>query len=377
METLKKKNILFISSWYPNKLELTNGNFVQRHAEAVSMLHHVEVLHSIGDFNQREKFIFDDKIINGIRTLIVYYKNTKNPVLNFIRRMKAYSLGFKKMNKPDLVHANVHHNSMMFAVYLKKRFKIPFVITEHWTALRKINENKTSKGIKMTARTIGNHASKILPVSKDLASGLRNLGMRTSMKVIPNVVDTSLFSPKKTENKEFTFIHVSNLIPRKNPEKILNVALKLLEKGYVFRLQIGGDGDISKIKDIAKKSDYQDKIEIFGIQTLPEIADRMRRSDCFILFSDDENQPCVIAEAFASGIKVISTNVGGISEFFPENAGILLDSVDENLLEAAMIHLLENKDSDSEFLVNYANSVFSEKTIAEEYSKIYSEVLEK
>jgi hypothetical protein len=43
----------------------------------------VEILHAIGDFNQKEKFVFDDKHINGIRTLIVYYKNSKNP-LNFL-----------------------------------------------------------------------------------------------------------------------------------------------------------------------------------------------------------------------------------------------------------------------------------------------------
>ena len=82
--------ILFISSWYPNKLEPTNGNFVQRHAEAVSTLHDVEILHAIGDRAQQEKFIFDDKIINSLRTLIVYYKQTQNPVLNFVRRMQAY-----------------------------------------------------------------------------------------------------------------------------------------------------------------------------------------------------------------------------------------------------------------------------------------------
>ena len=51
--------ILFISSWFPNKLEPTNGNFVQRHAEAVALKHDVEILHTIGDFNQKETFVFD------------------------------------------------------------------------------------------------------------------------------------------------------------------------------------------------------------------------------------------------------------------------------------------------------------------------------
>ena len=367
--------ILFISSWFPNKLEPTNGNFVQRHAEAVAQLQDVEILHAIGDFNQNEKFIFDDKVINRIRTLVVYYKNTKSPILNFFRRMKAYKMGFGKMERPDLVHANVLHNSMLFAVYLKKKYKIPFVVTEHWTALRKINEKTTSKNIKRNAKIIGNQSARILPVSKDLEIGLKNLGLNTPMKVVPNVVDTTLFSPKNTQNISFTFIHVSNLIPRKNPEKILNVALKLLEKGFDIKLQIGGDGNITKLKEIANSSNYKDKIDVFGIQKIQEIAERMKQSDCFILYSDDENQPCVIAESFASGIKVISKNVGGISEFFPLNAGILLDKIDDDLLEKAMIEMFNNKNSNGEFLVKYAKSTFSSKTIAEEYSKIYTEIL--
>ncbi|PZU88720.1 MAG: hypothetical protein DI529_05040, partial [Chryseobacterium sp.] len=217
-----KYKVLFISSWFPNKLEPTNGNFVQRHAEAVATLHDVEILHTIGDFHQEKIFVFDDQIINGIRTLVIYYKNSKNPIQNFLRRMKAYKIGFSKMQKPDIVHANVLHNNMFFAVYLKKKFKIPFVVTEHWTALRKINHHNTSSAIKWIAKYVGNQASMILPVSNDLKESLDVLGIKTSKKVIPNVVDTKLFKPKNADSEEFNFIHISNLIPRKNSNKILN-----------------------------------------------------------------------------------------------------------------------------------------------------------
>ncbi|WP_187477410.1 glycosyltransferase [Amniculibacterium sp. G2-70] len=376
-----KLKILFISSWFPNKIEPTNGNFVQRHAEAVAKIHEVEVLHAIGDFNQKETYVFDDKIINKIRTLVVYYKNTRNPILNFYRRMKAYQKGFQKMDRPDLVHANVLHNSMIFAVYLKKRFKIPFVVTEHWTALRKSNENITPKNILKTAKFIGNRANCILPVSFDLQKGLKNLGITTTMKVVPNVVDTSLFSVNEEKKNEFVFIHVSNLIPRKNSDKILNTAIRLLKKGHQFKLQLGGDGTqqtIENLKKTAIESGFQDKIEIFGMQSIQEVAERMKRSDCFILFSNDENQPCVIAESFASGLLVISTNVGGVSEFLPENFGILLDFPNENLLEEAMVNILNGEvQHHRNALQSYAERTFSVEKIGEQYSEIYADILKK
>lgn len=376
---MERKNILFISSWFPNKIEPTNGNFVQRHAEAVSLVHNVEILHTIGDFDQDEKYLFDDRLINGIRTLIVYYKNSKNPVKNFFRRMKAYNKGFSKLQKPDLVHANILHNNMLFAVYLKKKYKIPFVVTEHWTALRKINAEITSKIIKQTAVIIGNQAEFILPVSNDLLLGLKDLGIKNKMMVVPNVVNTQLFIPQRKADTEFTFIHVSNLIPRKNPEKILDVALNLLDKGFVFRFQLGGDGNeeiLNKLRNKVENSKFSDKITVFGIQTLNEIADRMGSSNCFILFSEDENQPCVIAESFASEIKVISTNVGGIGEFFPDNAGILLKKVDEAELYSAMVRMLKHdRNDDLSFLSQYAKDTFSQEMIAMKFSAIYAQVL--
>ena len=376
---MNKKNVLFISSWFPNKLEPTNGNFVQRHAEAVNLLHHVEVLHAIGDDRQKEIFLLDDQIINGIRTLIVYYKNTQNPALNFIRRMKAYHKGFKQLTKPDIVHANVLHNNMMFAVYLKKRFKIPFVVTEHWTALRQINAETTSSKIKKTAKFIGNQASYLMPVSDDLKKSLINLGIKKPMKVIPNVVNTKLFKPNNKRPETFTFLHVSSLIPRKNFNKILDVSIRLLEKGFIFNLQLGGDGDevtIAQLKKKVQESGHSNQIEIFGTQTLNEVADRMANANCFILFSEDENQPCVIAEAFASGTPVISTNVGGIAEFFPENFGVLIEKTDPFLLEEAMKRMLNNDNvAEREIMANYAKNNFSKEHIANAFSEIYLNVL--
>lgn len=367
--------ILFISSWFPNKLEPTNGNFVQRHAEAVALKHDVEILHTIGDFNQKETFVFDDKIINGIRTLVIYYRNSKNPIQNFLRRMKAYKMGFSKMQKPELVHGNVLHNNMLFAVYLKKKYKIPFVITEHWTALRKVNLNKTSFIIKQTAKMIGNQADMILPVSNDLKDSLNLLGIKTPKKVIPNVVDTKLFTPQNAVSEDFTFIHISNLIPRKNADKILDVTIKLLKEGYPIKLKIGGDGETQNLREIVRKEGLENKIEIFDTITSEEVSYKLKISDCFILLSDDENQPCVISESFASGIKVISTNVGGIAEFFPQNFGILVEKPDSLLLESAMKKMIaEDRSWDRNEIANYADITFSKESIAGKFNDIYERI---
>lgn len=377
---LKRKKILFISSWFPNKIEPTAGNFVQRHAEAVALLNNVEVLHTIGISNQNEIYVFEENIINEIRTLVVYYKNSETPIVNFLRRMKAYKIGFSKMQKPDLVHANVMHNSMLFAVYLKNIYKIPFVITEHWTALRKINHLKTSFKIKFIAKKIGNQAEYILPVSHDLKVSLQSLGISKPMKVIPNVADSDLFCPSFIQNESFTFLHISNLLERKNPEKIISAAIHLLEKGYQFKLRIGGDGNsvaINTLKNRVEKSNFANYIEVFGALNLNEVAEKMKNADCFILFSEDENQPCVISESFASGIPVISSNVGGISEFFPSNFGVLLENTKQISLEKAMLKIMQErrKFATAEEMSFYAKTTFAKSAIANQFAEIYNTIL--
>ena len=246
---MERKNILFISSWFPNKVEPSNGNFVQRHAEAVSLKHHVEVLHSIGDFNQKEKYLFDEQIINGIRTLIVYYRNSNNPLQNFYRRMKGYQLGFSRMKKPDLVHANVLHNSMLFAVYLKKKFKIPFVVTEHWTAFQANSSDSIGLFGNKIAKYIGNNASMLFPVCDRLRKGLYLLGIKTPAQVVPNVVNTDIFKIRKSENTVKKFLHISSLTYMKNIPSILNVFLKIHKRGYNFELSLGGNGDLKPIQE--------------------------------------------------------------------------------------------------------------------------------
>ncbi len=376
MNSTKKFKILFISSWFPNKLEPTNGNFVQRHAEAVSLLHDVEILHTIGDFNQKEKFVFDDKHINGIRTLIIYYKNSKNPLLNFFHRMKAYKLGFKKMQKPDLVHGNVLHNNMLFAVYLKKKYKIPFVITEHWTALQ-FDNLKTSNRVKRLARFIGNQASYILPVSSNLLQSLNKLSILPPKKIITNVVDTEIFNLSTVENDIPKFLHISSLIPRKRADRIIVTAVKLYELGYKFTLEIGGDGDYGNLQKLIDELNAQQYISTFGAISYNGVAEKMKTSDCFILFSENETQGCVILESYACGVPVISTAVGGVPEFVKDNFGILIQKNNEEELLYSMEFFLKNKTKfcSKKDLRKYCVDNFSKQKIAEQFSEIYSKVL--
>ncbi|MCB4234228.1 glycosyltransferase family 4 protein [Kaistella anthropi] len=65
-----------------------------------------------------------------------------------------------------------------------------------------------------------------------------------------------------------------------------------------------------------------------------EVSEKMRASDCFVLFSDYENFPCVLLESLSTGTPVIATKVGGIPEVVNEKNGILISNSKDELYEA-------------------------------------------
>lgn len=371
-----RKKILFISSWFPSKIEPTNGNFVQRHAEAVSLLHDVEILHAIGDSAQKETYLFNKQLINGIRTLTIYYRHTKNPLLNFYRRMKSYQKGFAKMEKPDLVHANILHQSMLFAVYLKRKYQIPFLVSEHWSGFLKMNRFKLSKIQLLIAKIIAKYADYILPVSQYLKHDLKDLGFLNRLDVVENVVDTNLFCVKNEMKKKFVFLHISNLIQLKNPEKIMMAAITLSKEFQNFELQIGGDGDVEKLNDLIRKNNAEDYIKTFGMLTSKGVAEKMRNSDCFVLFSDYENFPCVLLESLSSGTPAIATKVGGIPEIINEKNGILISNSETELLDAMRNVLQKNITFDQPIkLHEFVENHYSMRKIADKFDRIYQKIL--
>jgi glycosyltransferase involved in cell wall biosynthesis len=85
----------------------------------------------------------------------------------------------------------------------------------------------------------------------------------------------------------------------------------------------------------------------------------------------------VIAEAWATGVPVISTDVGGISEHLTENCGrgILIPNEDESALRSALLTLGTEANIDAVEIRKYAVDHFSVEAVSNAYDKVYREAL--
>lgn len=388
----QKLNILFLSSWYPNRVLPTNGNFVQKHAEAVALKSNVIALFVCSDTSCKKTIEVTEQTINNVFTIIVYYKKEKHfiPVFSFVQKcfryVRAYSRGFKIVRKHfkriDLVHHNILYPTGIIALYLNYFKRIPYVVTEHWTGY--LPASNIYKGFlrKTITKKIANKASYLIPVSKDLQTAMEHHGFKSNYSIIPNVADVKLFYPlsTKSNNGKIKLLHISTLNDvQKNISGMLRTIAKLSEQRTDFEMWFIGDGDTAPhIKKAMEQGIYNSTVFFDGTKTISEVADIMRNADCFVLFSNYENLPCVMIEALASGIPIVATAIGGIPEHIDSISGILVEPGDEEELLNSLNKIFENIRAgkyDAQQLSNYAKANFSYEKVSEQFHMLYQKVL--
>lgn len=390
---MQKPNVLFISSWYPSEEHATLGNFVQRHAEAIQPYVNLEVL-TVVFTSKRDHLFIDFKVINGVNTTIVYYPKvaSKLPLYSqwskYKKYLTAFKLGYNAIKKRtgiqkfDLNHTNVCYKAGLFSLYLKKKENLPYVLTEHWTIfLPYRNEfNQFSLPVKRMIKKIISNAEMLLPVSEHLATSMANLGLKNNYQVIPNVADVTLFTLRneKSEGENFKFLHISTLDDnQKNITGIFKALKQLAEKRNDFKLVIVTDGDIEEGKKVQTRVGLSgDLVEYHGTKTPNEIAEFYKQANCFLMFSQYENLPCVIVESMSAGLPVISTNIAGIPEHVDASKGILVkpNQLDE-LVDAMNKMIEEYHHFKKEEIRDYAIKHFSNEAVGKQFLEVYQKII--
>ncbi len=379
-----QKKILWLCSWYPGKTEPFNGDFIQRHAGAAALYNDIYVIHVIGDASGQIKKTVEEINKQGQLTeQIIYFKKSSSVPGRFIGQYRLFSLYRKAIKKyiaeyglPDLVHVHIPMKAGLMALWMKRRFGVSYLVTEHWgiyNEVEKMNYSTRNNGFRNFTKMIFNNATKFISVSRYLAEGVNRLVLKKDYAVIPNVVNTNLFFYKEKTNSVFRFIHVSNMVPLKNAEGILSAFKLFAEKLSNVQLVMAGDTDPAIRHYAAGLGLTDDKVIFRGEISYAQVANEMQQSNCLILFSNIENSPCVIGEALCCGLPVIATNAGGIPELLDESNGVLIEPKDETALANAMQKMMNDyvKYSHNK-IAEDAQCKFSYEVIGKKMDEIYS-----
>jgi glycosyltransferase involved in cell wall biosynthesis len=386
-------NILHLLSWFPTPDDPTLGNFCVRMIDALPEECHSVIL-SVCDGKNMTKS-FEVKEIKGAHhTHVQIYIHP--PKINAIRKLKMlqmYQYGLKYIKKhffePDLIHLHVTYPLGQVALLWKRLFGYKYVLTEHWTIYQPQNKEVLVGGLKKKIVKIANNAELIMPVSLDLQRCMEGHGVKNRFKVIYNLVNTDMFKPcidsslrtnprgNDMHGSKKRILHISTLRDEaKNFSGMLHTIERLRLQRDDFELHIIHDYEVPEFKSFVKEHVLSDCVFFHGKKTSAEVAQAYQEADFFVLFSNFENLPCVIVEAFASGVPVLSTAVGGIAEIVSPERGILIPQGDENALLQGLNQMLDHSSEyNREAIRQYAVSTFSNHIIGRQIFEAYKEVV--
>jgi len=414
----RRLKVLFIPAWYPSEEYPINGIFIREHAKAAALYHDITVVYAYVDPSLQPWKLcrVSDSMENGIRTIRIKYadafaylkkllikeprrkgyslSNSDRKVISILRKIfriprtvlldllylgitfAAFRKLLKEGFKPDVIHAHVYSAGVP-AVLIGKRYGLPVVITEHSSGFPR----RLIRGFgKLKAKFAFERADLVCPVSEDLRRHIEEYGIRARFRVVPNVVDTSLFAPADSvptrENNRKRLLLVAALIPIKGVSCLLEALARLREKRDDFALDIVGDGpNRTEYEELTYKLGLRDVVRFQGLKTKQEVARFMQRCDFFVLPSLFETFGVTLIEAMACGKPVIASDIGGPKEIVTEKVGKLVPPGDSETLAEAVDYMLDHyREYDPEKIVQYVRQRYSYQAVGKECDRVYRSV---
>ncbi len=378
--------VLWLASWYPDPYEPSNGDFIRRHAQAVSKYIPVDVIHLVQvgkDTQTKDECIYTE---SGNLREWVYSFHFKKWGVSWVDKLRyhiQYRKQYKKIlleyvgahGKPSLIHVHVPMKAGLVARSIASAWKIPYIVSEQASHYEKDAPDHflaRSFFFRQNTAKIFKDAAFVTNVSATIGKTLKDTFHLKKVETVHNLADTDFFNFKPgLAPTTFRWIHVSSLHQQKNVEEIIKAFKQLDSVNKNWELVIVGPDPLS-LQQLVNEFHLSHKISFTGELPYHEVAEQMQRSSAFVLFSNHENFPCVIPEALYCGLPVVSSLAGGVAEAIDESNGILVRKGDINGLTTVLNRLMNQyKNYDRLKISSEAASRYSAEQIGKQFVEIY------
>jgi glycosyltransferase involved in cell wall biosynthesis len=272
------------------------------------------------------------------------------PFYDGILRHRFDALGFVglervlRVERPDLIYTFSHPNTVIFSYLAKLRGLVDRVVVSYHA----MGDTGGGRQVVPYLRPLLRRADALLAVAeiqKDYLVETEGLP-RDKIRVIHNGVDTSKYRPATAEElmalrSEFGFadsdvvlIAVASLKPLKRIDALLEVAAAI--ENRAVRVVVVGDGsERASLEALAARLRISDRVLFAGMRD--DVERLLRASDVFVLSSRTEAFPNVVLEAMATGLPVVTTDVGSVREMVEDGTSALVVPAGDNAALAAAV----------------------------------------
>ncbi len=256
------------------------------------------------------------------------------------------------------------------------------VTTLHGTDITLVGNNASFKPV--TTLTI-EKADAVTVVSHFLQEETRRqFGVTRKIDVIYNFIDPEMHEgeispciPRCGSPQQVTLMHISNFRPVKRIRDVITVFARVAAVMDARLILVGDGPDTSVAEQTATELGVGDRVTFLGV--VEQVAPILQAADLFLLPSETESFGLAALEAMASGVPVVASDVGGISEVVEHGVtGYLAPAGDLDQMSSYSIELLSNcsrKEAFARAAKERAVTVFNYREIVPQYEAIYERVL--
>ncbi|SDR80312.1 N-acetyl-alpha-D-glucosaminyl L-malate synthase BshA [Winogradskyella sediminis] len=259
---------------------------------------------------------------------------------------------------------------------------VPIVTTLHGTDITLVGSHPFYK----PAVTFSiNKSNAVTSVSESLKKDtMRLFNIKRDIHVVPNFIDLEKHTHSFTdcqremmaEDSERIITHISNFREVKRIPDVIKVFYNI-QKNLPSKLMMVGEGPEKEAAErLVEELGITERVIFFGNSN--EIDRILCFSDLFLLPSQTESFGLAALEAMASGVPVISTNTGGLSEVNDDGfSGYLSDVNAINDMSNNALKILKDLETLNKFKANAKaqSQKFDLHNIVPMYETIYEETL--
>ncbi|SHM00185.1 Glycosyltransferase involved in cell wall bisynthesis [Nitrosospira sp. Nsp11] len=250
------------------------------------------------------------------------------------------------MGRVGLVHIHAasrvsvwRKSTFAFTAFL---FRVPYVLHMHGAEFEKFVRGECGPLRRGIVRALLRNAATVIALSESWALKLRELAPGAHVEVVYNSV--SLPPKPKTfghNDVKNGILFLGQIGMRKGAFDLIR-AFAVVSGGV--KLALGGDGDVKKASELARRLGISERIQMLGWVTGENKEAVLSRASIFVLPSYNEGLPMSVLEAMAWGLPVITTPVGGIPEVVRQGEeGVIVQPGDIDGLTAALRQLLDDE----------------------------------
>jgi glycosyltransferase involved in cell wall biosynthesis len=334
----RRLHVLLVPSYYPAPESPATGLFMRDLARAISTRNEVTVLAPASAASK------PDEVIDGIRTLRIPQlprSASAQKVHRLVWLWRSLSELRREGSPVDVIHAHYFLTGAR-AVIVGSARRLPVVVTENMSAH---TTGDLSSFETRLARFTYRRAARVCPVSPLMEDRLRLLEPRGRYEVVPDVVDIDAFAAFGRQPRDAPggrILAVSNLIPRKGLDHLIEAVRLLVADGRDVTLTVVGEGPERGALEARARGL---PVELVGALPRAEIAKSFQNADVFAMPTLGDPFGIAAVEALAAGVPVVVTDASGTADLLAPLGATVVEPGDAPALRDAILETLRNPDS--------------------------------